>query len=177
MKSINRVVLGACLCAPALLAFPAAASAAGPSDVTYAFAVDGSTVTNTITNNSGNTLTCATSLAPAPGGVLPPVWEVIGPGQTLYSTDPAGQPGVSTQSVTDIPAGTYVALATCGTENVDPATLWVSDYPGLSEVLATVPWIAYTVQQASPIVTIDESAPVLPDLGSLPGTGTGSAGR
>lgn len=68
--------------------------------------------------------------------------------------------------------GTYVALATCGTENVDPATLWISDYPGLSEVLATVPWTAYTVQQASPIATIGESTPVLPDLGSLPGTGS-----
>ncbi|OZD18278.1 hypothetical protein CH253_17580 [Rhodococcus sp. 06-156-3C] len=174
MRSINRVLLGVCVCAPALLAFPAAASAAEQADVTYAFTVEGSTVTNTITNNSGSALTCATSLAPAPGGVLPPVWEVIGPGQTLYSTDAAGQPGVSTQSVTDIPAGSYVALATCGTENVDPATVWISDYPGLTEVLATVPWTSYTVAQASPIVTIGESAPALPDLGSL--LGTGSAG-
>lgn len=95
-------------------------------------------------------------------------------GSTRRTPAGPGQPGVSTQSVTDIPAGTYVALATRGTENVDPANLWISDYPGLSEVLATVPWTAHTVQQASPIVTIDESSPVPPDLGSL--AGTGSAG-
>lgn len=172
MRSINRVVLGVCVCAPALLAFPATASAAEPTDVSYAFEVDGSTVTNTITNNSDNTLTCATSLAPAPDGVLPPVWDVIGDGQTLYSTDDAGQSGVSTQSVVDIPAGTYVALATCGTENIDPATVWISDYPGLTEVLATLPWTSYTVQQASPIVTIENPAPALADLGSLLGSGS-----
>ncbi|OZF55587.1 hypothetical protein CH292_04405 [Rhodococcus sp. 14-2470-1a] len=57
MRSINRALLGGCVCAPALLAFPAAASAAEP-DWTYAVTVDGSTVTNTITNNSGSTLTC-----------------------------------------------------------------------------------------------------------------------
>ncbi|OZF55807.1 hypothetical protein CH293_05615 [Rhodococcus sp. 14-2470-1b] len=174
MRSINRFLLGACVCAPVLLAIPATASATGASDVTYQFAVDGSTVTNTITNNSGSTLTCATSLAAAPGGVLPPVWEIVGSGQTLYSNDDAGQSGVSTQSVTGIPAGTYVALATCATENVDPATVWVSDYPGLAEVLATTPWVSYTVQQASPIVTIGDPAPTAPDLGAL--LGSGSAG-
>lgn len=174
MRSINRIAIGACACAPMLLAIPATASAAEATDVTYAFEVDGSTVTNTITNNSGSALTCTTSLAPAPGGVLPPVWDVIGPGQSLYSNADAGQSGVSTQSVTDVPAGTYVALATCGTENVDPATVWISDYPGLTEVLATVPWTSYTVQQASPIVTIGDPAPALPDLGSL--LGSGSAG-
>lgn len=174
MRSINRLLLGATFCAPALLAFPATASAAGPTDVTYAFEVDGSTVTNTITNNSGQALACATSLAPAPGSVLPPVWDVIGNGQSLYSNDAAGQPGVSSQSITDIPAGSYVALATCGTENTDPMTLWISDYPGLTEALAGTPWTAYTVQQASPIVTIGDPAPVLPDLGAL--LGSGSAG-
>ncbi|KZF05831.1 hypothetical protein A2J04_23655 [Rhodococcus sp. EPR-279] len=155
MRSTGRIMLGALLCAPALLVFPATASAAQPTDLTYAFEVDGATVTNTITNNSGSELTCGTSLAPAPGGVLPPVWEVVGNGQTLYSTDDAGQVGISTQHVTDIPAGTYVALASCVTEGVDPTTAWVSDYPGLPDVLATLPWTSYAVQQASPIITIE----------------------
>lgn len=155
MRSTSRIMLGALLCAPALLVFPATASAAQSTDLTYAFEVDGSTVTNTITNNSGSELTCGTSLAPAPGGVLPPVLEVVGNGQTLYSTDDAGQVGISTQHVTDIPVGTYVALASCATGGVDPTTAWVSDYPGLPDVLATLPWTSYTVQQASPIITIE----------------------
>ncbi|OZD04283.1 hypothetical protein CH275_13565 [Rhodococcus sp. 06-235-1A] len=155
MRSTSRILLGALLCAPVVLVFPATASAAQSTDVTNALEVDGPTVTNTITNNSGSELTCGTSLAPAPGGVLPPVWEVVGNGQMLYSTDDAGQVGISAQHVTDIPAGTYVALASCGTEGVDPTTAWVSDYPGLPDVLATLPWTSYTVQQASPIVTIE----------------------
>ena len=156
MRSTSRILIGALLCAPALAAFPATASAAQSTDVTYAFEVDGSTVTNTITNNSGSDLACGTSLAPAPGGVLPPVWEVVGNGQSLYSTDDGGQIGISTQHVTDIPAGTYVALASCVTEGVDPTTAWVSDYPGLPDVLATLPWNSFTVQQASPIVTSED---------------------
>nr|WP_212669292.1 hypothetical protein [Rhodococcus sp. 06-621-2] len=175
MRSIHRILLGACVCATsALVVFPAAASAAEPTGVTYSFEVDGSTVTNTIINNTGSALACRTSLSPAPGGVLPPVWDVIGTGQTLYSADDTGETGVSTQSVTDVPAGTYMALATCGTQNEDPATVWISDYPGLTEVLATVPWTSYTVQQASPVVTIGEPVPTRADLGSL--LGWGSAG-
>ncbi|CCQ15890.1 putative uncharacterized protein [Rhodococcus sp. AW25M09] len=77
-------------------------------------------------------------MAPAPDTVLPPVWKVVGNGRSLYSIDDAGRFGISTQHVTDIPACTYAALASCGTEGVDPTTAWVSDYPGLSAVLAAL---------------------------------------
>ncbi|KZF12426.1 hypothetical protein A2J03_17920 [Rhodococcus sp. EPR-157] len=174
MRSINRVMLGALACTSVMLAIPATASAAEPTDVSFAFDVDGSTVTNTITNNSGSKLRCGTSLAPAPDGVMPPIADVLVNGQTLYSLEDAGQAGVSSQSVTDIPAGTYVALASCVTENVDPTIAWISDYPGLDDHLATLPWTSYIVQQASPVVTIEDSAPTLPDLGSLLGSGSAS---
>jgi len=109
--------------------------------LTYAFDVDGSTGINTITNNSCSELTCGTSLAPAPGGVLPPVWDVIGNGQTLCSIDDAGQAGRNQYPARyRYPAGAYVAPASCVTEGVDPTTVWVSDHPGLPDVLATLPW-------------------------------------
>jgi hypothetical protein len=166
MRPLARVLIGAASCAPLMLLVPGTASAAEPTDVTYAFAVNGSSVTNTITNNSGAQLQCSTSLAPAPGGVLPPVAEVIGNGQSLYSTEPAGQPGVSTQTVADVPAGSYVVLATCGTQDSDPAFAWISDYPGIQDHLGTFPWTVFTVQQASTVVTVGPPS-LLPDLGSL----------
>ncbi|MBY6414786.1 hypothetical protein HQ346_24610 [Rhodococcus sp. BP-252] len=166
MRPLARVLTGAAACAPLMLALPSTAAAAEPGDVTYSYAVNGSSVTNTITNNSGVQLQCGTSLAPAPGGVLPPVAEVLANGQTLYSTDPAGQPGVSTQTVSDVPAGDYVVLATCGTQDSDPAYAWISDYPGIQDQLGTFPWTVFTVQQASTVVTVGPPS-LIPDLGSL----------
>ncbi|RIK12949.1 MAG: hypothetical protein DCC47_05605, partial [Acidobacteria bacterium] len=101
-------------------------------------------------------LDCMTGLAPAPGGVLPPVAEVIAQGQTL-STSGRVQPGVTTQTVTEIPDGTYVVLASCSTDGL--ATMWVSDYPGIADQLAPLPVTAYPVQQASPVVTVPATPP------------------
>ncbi|MGW9426305.1 hypothetical protein ACWGSU_33985, partial [Streptomyces koyangensis] len=77
MRLTSRAALIAAAAIPLATAAPAAASAASAGDVTYSFAVDGSTVINTITNNSGTELSCATVLAEAPGGVLPPVADVV----------------------------------------------------------------------------------------------------
>lgn len=127
--------------------------AAESNDVTFSFAAVGSSVENTITNSSGSVITCGTSLAPAPDGVLPPVGEVIGNGQSLY-TGGEVPAGAVTQVVTDVPAGTYVALASCGLTEGDSTAAWISDYPGLNEFLAQIPWTSYTVEQASTIVTV-----------------------
>ncbi len=67
MRLTSRAALIAAAAIPLATAAPAAASAASAGDVTYSFAVDGSTVINTITNNSGTELSCATVLAEAPG--------------------------------------------------------------------------------------------------------------
>lgn len=136
-----------------LLVSPASALAAEPGDVTFSFTAVGSGVQNTITNSSGSVIGCGTSLAPAPDGVLPPVGEVIGNGQSLY-TNGEVPVGATTQTVTDVPAGTYVALATCTLVEGDTTTAWISDYEGLDEFLAQIPWTSYTVQQASTIVTV-----------------------
>lgn len=127
--------------------------AAESNDVTFSFAAVGSSVENTITNSSGSVITCGTALAPAPDGVLPPVGEVIGNGQSLY-TGGEVPAGADTQVVTDVPAGTYVALASCGLTEGDSTAAWISDYPGLDEFLAQIPWTSYTVEQASTIVTV-----------------------
>lgn len=127
--------------------------AAESNDVTFSFAAVGSSVENTTTNSSGSVITCGTSLAPAPDGVLPPVGEVIGNGQSLY-TGGEVPAGAVTQVVTDVPAGTYVALASCGLTEGDSTAAWISDYPGLDEFLAQIPWTSYTVEQASTIVTV-----------------------
>ncbi|MDH6679356.1 hypothetical protein M2284_003578 [Rhodococcus sp. LBL1] len=163
MRMASRAALVAATAIPLTMVAPALASAADASEVTYSFTVDGSTVKNTITNNTGTTLTCLTALAPAPGGVLPPVADVIGPGQTLYDHGEI-QPGVTTQAVTEIPDGTYVTLASCGREGSDPA-LWVSDYPGIEDYLKPLPTPAFTVQQASTVVTVPNVAP--PAAGSV----------
>ncbi|MGU3431921.1 hypothetical protein ACNHUS_02785 [Actinomycetes bacterium M1A6_2h] len=155
MRKLTRTAVTAAVCAPLFLALPAVASAVGPTDVTYAFSSDGSTVTNTITNNSGTPLTCSTSVAPAPGGVLPPVRE-LSTGQ-LYESGTV-QIGVSTQTVANIPDGSYVALASCARTDTDPA-LWVSSYPGVSDILRLSVNPAYEVQEASPIVILPADGP------------------
>ncbi|KDE12325.1 MULTISPECIES: hypothetical protein [Rhodococcus] len=157
MRPIARAALIAVASVPSALAAPALASAASATDVSFAFTVSGSTVTNTITNNSGTPLDCMTGLAPAPGGVLPPVAEVIRNGQAL-GTSGQVQPGVTTQTVTEIPDGSYVVLASCSTD--DLATMWVSDYPGIAEHLAPLPVTAYIVQEASPVVTVPNTPPI-----------------
>ncbi|WP_238565180.1 hypothetical protein [Rhodococcus qingshengii] len=67
MRSITRAALvGAAalpLAAPAL----ALASASTAADVSFAYIASGSTVTNTIINNSGVPLQCGTLLGDAPG--------------------------------------------------------------------------------------------------------------
>ena len=151
-------------------------SAAEATDVTYSFGVDGSTVTNTITNNTGVTIGCGTSLAPAPDGVLPPVRDVLSAGQSLYETGDI-PPGTTTQSVLDVPDGSYVALASCSRHDTDPA-MWVSAYPGLEEYLAQWPGTKFTVEQASTVVTVPSIAPAPPaaaipdasDLGKIFGS-------
>ncbi|MBB3037044.1 hypothetical protein [Hoyosella altamirensis] len=170
MRPIARTALVAAAAFPLALTSPGLAAAAEPTDVSYAYAVSGSSVTNTITNNSGSVLQCATSLAPAPEGVLPPVEEVLRNGQTLYAVGEV-QPGGATQTVSDVPDGTYVVLATCSSDDTDPA-MWVSDYPGIEETLQLFPATAFTVQEASRVVTIPGGAPTpaepaVPDLLTL----------
>ncbi|MGA9871532.1 MAG: hypothetical protein WBQ44_10375 [Rhodococcus sp. (in: high G+C Gram-positive bacteria)] len=149
MRPITRAAVITAASIPLVLAAPATAFAADPTDVSYTFSVDGSTLTNTVTNNSGGALNCTTSLAPAPGGERPPVSELNG--QSLYEGGEVPT-GVTSQSVTEIPDGTYVALATC--VDVDPSgPLWVSDYPGIDEVLALFPNESFAVGETSPIIT------------------------
>ena len=136
-----------------LLVSPASALAAGPGDVTFSFTAYGSSVENTITNSSGSAITCTTSLAPAPDGVLPPVAEVLGSGQSLYTSGEVPV-GATTQTVADVPVGTYVVLASCALTEGDATTAWISDYEGLDEFLAQFPWTSHTVQQASTVVTV-----------------------
>lgn len=169
MRLIIRAALIAAASIPLAVATPALASAATADQVTFAYEVSGSAVTNTITNNSGTALMCATSLAPAPGAVLPPVEDVLRAGQTLYANGEV-QPGTATQTVTDIPDGSYVVLASCSPV-ADPMTMWVSDYPGIADYLAGIPAItAFTVQQESAVVAIPQADPVRPGLGELFGS-------
>ena len=81
---------------------PSLASASTAADVTFAYSASGSTVSNTITNNSGGALQCSTSLANAPGGVLPPIEVTIGPGQTIYESGVIPT-GTTVQTINDIP--------------------------------------------------------------------------
>ncbi|WP_336882858.1 hypothetical protein [Rhodococcus globerulus] len=158
MRLITRAALIAAASIPLAILAPALASSAAADDVSFAYTVNGSAVTNTITNNSDTALMCGTSLAPAPGGVLPPVEDILRAGQTLY-TNGEVQPGTTIQTVTDIPGGSYVVLASCSL-SADPMTMWVSDYPGIADYLAGIPAVtAFTVQQASAVVTV---APTLP---------------
>ncbi|MGB3771082.1 MAG: hypothetical protein WBF79_05155 [Rhodococcus sp. (in: high G+C Gram-positive bacteria)] len=133
-----------------LLAAPSVAFAAEESEVSYAYTVSGSTVTNTITNDSGTPLRCSTSLAPAPDGVLPPIAELGG--QDLFDGGVI-DPGVTTQTIADVPDGSWVVLATCGRDG-DDAAMWVSDYPGIGDILALYPNPSFAVEQASTLLTL-----------------------
>ncbi|WP_068155537.1 hypothetical protein [Rhodococcus phenolicus] len=174
MRSTIRAALITAASLPLAVAVPGLAAAAAAGEVTYAFGVDGNSVTNTITNTTSGPLTCTTSLAPAPGGVLPPVWEVTGAGQTLYDSGEV-QPGSTVQTVVDVPDGPYVALASC--VNADNTAMWVSDYPGIGETLALFPLEAFTVEQASPVVIVPTETPAVPapSGGQAPNPGFGSS--
>lgn len=150
------------------MAAPSLASASTAADVTFAYSASGSTVSNTITNNSGGALQCSTSLANAPGGVLPPIEVTIGPGQTIYESGVIPT-GTTVQTINDIPDGSYVVLASCGSVD-EPTSMWVSDYPGLEPYLAMFPYTTYAVQQASWVVSLPSAgAPT-----STPGMNFGS---
>lgn len=166
MRSITRAALITAAAVPLAVTVPGLAAAADASEVTYAFGVDGHSVTNTITNNTGGVLTCATSLAPAPGGVLPPISEVLSAGQSLFAQSDI-EPGVTVHTVIDVPDGSYVTLASCG--NADATAMWVSDYPGIGETLALFPLESFTVEQASTVVTVPAETPALPAPGGVPG--------
>lgn len=172
MGLIARTAIVVTAALPLAFGLPGTASAAGSADVSYAFTANGSTVTNTITNNSGAALTCLTALAPAPGGTLPPVEDVLANGQTLGSSGEI-QGGVTAQPVPDIPNGTYVVLATCSRSGTDPA-MWVSKYPGIEATLAQFPMPGFTVEEASRVVTVPagQASGPLPDLSSLLGSGS-----
>ncbi|MFV9428674.1 hypothetical protein ACNJ7K_09035 [Rhodococcus aetherivorans] len=144
---------------PAAVVIPGVAGAAEAEDVRYSFSVDGTSVTNTIVNNTGEELICSTSLGNAPDGVLPPVWEVVGAGQSLYEQGPVA-PGTSTQVIADVPAGSYVALASCG--NADSTAMWASDYPGIEEILALFPLTSFAVEQGATVVTVPAETPDVP---------------
>ncbi|OZC85671.1 hypothetical protein CH274_02055 [Rhodococcus sp. 06-418-5] len=164
MRTTLRTLTIATACATLALAAPTSALAAEPGDITFSFAVDGTSVTNTITNTSGTVIGCGTSLAPAPNGILPPVGEVIGNGQSLY-TNGDTQPGTTVQTIADVPAGSYVVLASCTSTEGETTTAWISDYPGLDEFLTPLPWTSYKVQQESTVVTVETAS-------SFPGSGS-----
>lgn len=175
MRLTTRIALVTAAAIPLAVGLPASAGAAGQADVSYVFTANASSVTNTITNNSGSPLTCLTALSPAPGGVLPPVEDVLRNGQQL-GTSGEIQPGVTGQTVADIPDGPYVVLATCSRSDTDPA-MWVSDYPGIEATLAQFPMPGFTVQEASRVITFPagptgQGPGSLPDLGSLFGSGS-----
>ncbi|KLL95276.1 hypothetical protein NJ76_28260 [Rhodococcus sp. IITR03] len=166
LYAINlRAALVTAAAVPLTVAVPGLAAAADASEVTYAFGVDGHSVTNTITNNTGGVLTCATSLAPAPGGILPPISDVLSAGQSLFAHSDI-QPGVTVHTVIDVPAGSYVALASCG--NADATAMRVSGYPGIEETLALFPYESFTVEQAAPVVTVPAENPAIPSPANEP---------
>ena len=175
MRLIARTALVTAAAIPLAVGLPGSASAAEKADVSYVYTANASSVTNTITNNSGSPLTCATALAPAPGGVLPPVEDVLRNGQQLGSSGEI-QPGITAQVVADIPDGPYVVLATCSRSATDPA-MWVSDYPGIEATLAQFPMPGFAVQEASRVITFPagptgQQPGSLPDPGSLLGSGS-----
>ncbi len=178
MRITLRTMAIASASAALVLAAPMSAFAAEAGDVTFSFNVAGATVTNSINNTSGAELGCATSLAPAPGGVLPPVGDVLQNGQTLYANGPA-QSGATTQTVTDVPAGSYVVLASCSLTEGDTTTVWISDYPGLDDALAELPWTTHIIEQASTVVAVEGSGSaqtggLLQYLGAILGSGSAS---
>ncbi|AMY19563.1 MULTISPECIES: hypothetical protein [Nocardiaceae] len=171
MRTRARTVLIASIVAPLAIAASGTAAAADPSDITYAYEVVGNTVTNTITSTADETVRCATSLADAPGAELPPLETVLFEQHQLSAAGTAAPGTTVTQTVLDVPPGSYVVLATCMLGEADTTQAWwLSDYPGLAEFAGNlVPWSTYTVQQQSTVVTIKEAAqePVLPEFGDL----------
>lgn len=176
MRLITRAAFITAASIPLVLATSGVAAAAEATDVRYAFAVEGSTLTNTITNNSGGPLTCTTTVASAPEGELPPVAELSD--QTLVDNGTV-EPGVSSQTLAELPDGTYVALATCVGEGEEGA-LWVSDYPAIDETLALFPNESFAVGETSPVIVVpaDETAGVVTPSDVTPSdeVATGSAG-
>ncbi len=65
MRSITRAALVGAAALPLAMAAPSLASASTAADVTFAYSASGSTVSNTITNNSGGPLQCTTGLGDA----------------------------------------------------------------------------------------------------------------
>lgn len=59
MHSITRAALIGAAALPLAMAAPSLASASTAADVTFAYSASGSTVSNTITNNSGGALNAA----------------------------------------------------------------------------------------------------------------------
>ena len=88
---------------------------------------------------------------------MPPVEVILSGGQSFYDQGVVA-PGTTTQVVTDVPDGSYVVLASCGSDGSNPS-MWVSDYLGIEGYLSLLPYTSYVVQQASAVVTI--SGPVL----------------
>ncbi|MGW6377880.1 hypothetical protein ACWFRB_17655 [Rhodococcus sp. NPDC055112] len=172
MRLTARAALIAAASIPLAVVAPAQASAASAGDFTFAYTVNGSTVTNTITNNSGITQACSTVVTPAPGGVLPPVKDAVVDRPHQYTTDTV-DPGTATQTVTDIPDGTYVVWAACGLGS-GPTTFWVSDYPGLVDHMADIHpgKTVFPVQQKATIVTVGDSegSGSLADIGAIFGS-------
>lgn len=163
MRSITRAALVGAATLPLAMATPTLASASTAADVSFAYTASGSTVTNTITNNSGGPLHCGTLLGNAPGGVLPPVEDTLRAGQTIGTTGEIPT-GTNAQVVTDIPDGSYVVLATC-TSSGEATSMWISDYPGIEPYLTVFPYAVYTVQQASWVVTIPSTDAPIPESG------------
>nr|EJJ01721.1 hypothetical protein JVH1_0750 [Rhodococcus sp. JVH1] len=90
------------------------------------------------------------------------------------------QSGETTQSVVDVPDGSYVALASCSRTHTDPA-IWVSNYPGLEEYLAHTraprsPGSRHLLSSPSPARTPHPPPTTPPDLSDL-GTIFGSSRR
>ncbi|AQA25041.1 hypothetical protein BTZ20_3886 [Rhodococcus sp. MTM3W5.2] len=171
MRLTSRAALIAAVSIPLAVVAPTQASAASAGDVTFAYTVNGSTVTNTITNNSGATQACTTAVTPAPGWVLPPAADVFVDQPFLYTTD-AVDPGTVTHTVTDIPDGTYVVWAACGL-GTGPTTFWISDYPGLTDYMTRFPdRTVFPVQQKATVVTLPrlEGSGSLADIGAIFGS-------
>ncbi|WP_328811800.1 hypothetical protein [Rhodococcus sp. NBC_00294] len=171
MRIPRRVAVVAAIAVPLALAAPGSVSAAEPTDITYSYDVVGDTVTNTITNTADGTVLCTTALASAPEGVLPPVETVVSQTHEYYESGSIAAGATTTQTVTDIPPGSYVVLATCTLGEFDSTEAWwLSDYPGIKEhVEDLVPWTTYTVQQKSVVITIDQASPepALPAISDL----------
>lgn len=86
---------------------------------------------------------------------MPPVEVILSGGQSFYDQGVVA-PGTITQVVTDVPEGSYVVLASCGSDGSNPS-MWVSDYFGIEGHLSVLPYTSYVVQQASAVVTIPAS--------------------